>query len=223
MRVDFNYLMNRISDGKVKRPWRHMSKRQFKKHAPCNLDYDEIFILATNAKVGDVYNEHEENHRICEIKTDDRPWDQVWLDSVSCRRFSKKGRMKMSGYIINEKGVSTCGYSHLWLPVSYGVAAEMELMNCLAYFDTDRLRNLLKKHGWYRSESKLLETYSWCADARDDPGFALYVDWAKRVVRIYDEDGPLTIVDEDGVLLESHQETRKDIWKMCWSTKEGKG
>lgn len=223
MRVDFNYLMRQIEAGKVKRPWRRMSKRQFKKHGCQNLDHDELFILATNAKVGDIYYEHEENHRICEIRTEAPIWDRVWIADQDNHRFANKSKMKMAGWIVNEKGQGTCGCGHLSLPVSVDVAAEMELMGCLGYFDTDRLLSLSKKHGWYQTERQFLETFSWCIKARDDPWFALYVDWAKRAVRIYDKDGPLTIVDEDGVLLESYRETRNDIWKMCWSSKEEEG
>jgi len=226
--VDFNYLMEQVSAGKVKRPWRRMSKRKFKKHACQNLDYDEIFILATNAKVGDVYYEHEENHRICEIRVNEPEsswpsWDQMEIDTVQGLRCSSKSRIKITGFLINEVGASTCGCGHLSLPVSVDMAAEMELMNCLSYFNIDRLRGLSKKYGWYRSEHEFLNRFSWCIETRDDPGFALYVDWAKRAARIYDRYGPLTMVDEDGVLLESYRATRSDIWKMCWSSKEEEG
>ncbi len=220
MRVDFDYLMKQVKAGKVKRPWRKMSRRQFKKHCQLNFDYDDLFILATNAKVGDIYYEHEENHRISEICRDDPAWHPMWMDGTKIDRWARKAKILVAGYIVNELGQSVCGCGCLSLPVSLEKAAELELMNCLLYYDYERLRQLQKKYGWYESEKKLLKDWQLHDEARNDPGFALYVDWAKRTVRIYDEQGPLTIVDEDGVLLQSYRETRSDIWKMCWSTKE---
>jgi len=221
--TDFYYLMDQVHAGKVKRPWRNVSRRKFKKYGHVSLDYDELFILSTNAKVGDIYHEHGENHRISEIRKIGAPWAPMWIDVKNPKariRFARKAMVKMAGFIVNEMNCSTCGCGHLSLPVSIEEAAETELMSCLAYFDTDRLRELDKKKGRYRSESEFLERFEGDFEMRNDPGFALYVDWTKRVVRIYDEDGPLTIVDEDGVLLESYRETSSDIWKMCWATWE---
>lgn len=223
MRVDFDYLMKQVKAGKVKRPWRRMSARQMKKCAYRNFDYEDLFILATAAKVGDVYHEHEENHRICEIVNDDPDWVPAWVEGSKVDRFARRARIKTGGYFVNEMGKSVCGCNHLALPVSPMKAAELELMNCLPNFDIDRLRRLQKKYAWYKSEASFLEQLSWHEKTRDNPEFALYVDWAKRTARIYDADGPFTIVDEDGVLLESYRKTKSEIWQMCWSAVEEEG
>jgi len=236
MRVDFDYLLQQVKAGKIKRPWRGMSARQFKKHGRRCFDNDDIFILATNAKVGDIYHEHEQNHRICDIRMPDvrsdlnySRWDTIAIDSRRvnghgdfCDRTARRGQAKVVGYIVNEVGEGICGCDVLRLPVSLEKAAELELINCLFLFDIDRFRDLYKKLGWFETENQFQSQYDEYKDSRDDPGFALYVGWAKMVVRKYDEEGPASIVDEDGVLLQSYREIKSDIWAMCFSTKEEK-
>jgi hypothetical protein len=216
MRVDSDFLVKQVELGRIKKPWRRMTKRQFKKHAPWNFDHDDLFILATNAKVGDIYHEHEANHRICKIQsTGDPAWIPIRLCTQEYDRYSRRGMIKTAGYLSNELGEGICGCGSLQLPVSFDAAGELALVDCLSMVDKDRTREMHKKFGWYKSERIFASRFDWTLEIRTSSVYLLYVDYMRKIVDLYDEIGAAAIVDSDGVLLKHIRDTKKELWVMC--------
>ena len=225
----FDYLMRQVDARKVKKPWRKMKRRVFKKLFRLSFDSEELFTLATNAKVGDIFCEHDENYRISEFYTGAHsarypkgyprwvPAYPNWRSYNAKDRPLRRGKIRAVAVIrVGGTGNCVCGCGHLHEAMSVEQAASSEILQLLYSIGaTDEMYTRLK-------ELRLPITgvgTAYTDGSECPPG---YVEWVKNKIAEVDQQGPSVIVDEQGVLHAAYKLERLTVWKTNWEQQNGR-